>query len=65
MDEKTQRKLMDAAHLALGSMLAIKGVTDPAVYFLASALREAGSESDYVRDIVRTNQDARKESYTG
>lgn len=46
---------MDAGHLVLGTLMAIRGTEDPSVYFLARALRECGSDSSYIDDIIRKN----------
>ncbi len=44
-------RLMDATHLALGVIIAKEGADSAAGYFLASALKECGSDSSYVREL--------------
>lgn len=51
--ENKVARLSDAAHLALGWMVAKEGLDNSAVYFLALALKESGSDSRYINEILK------------
>lgn len=60
MTEEQGKRLMDAAHFALGWIIAKDGLGCDAAYFLASALKECGSESTYVSEIVKRQCEDKK-----
>jgi hypothetical protein len=47
-----RNELVEASLMALGALVAKSSVSDPVVVILARALKNSGTESSYVLDIV-------------